>query len=114
MKTLFKSEKEQVQEFAESVHNTLKELNLNFNVKIDFQKNYLNKIDCISIEPTNYKGNNFDGMQILYTSEGYEISEYQAGENKNELHIYNVVHDLKLALCLLALGNGRKPIKIWD
>ena len=74
----------------------------------------------ILIEPSTTKvGKNrkdfFDGMQINYdVKEGkYEVSEYQAGKNKDELHIYKVTPSLTIALKDLIKGNKRKPIKVW-
>ena len=61
-------------------------------------------------------GNNrsdfFDGMQIIAENDGtFEVSEYMAGKNENELHIYLVTKSLTLALKDLIKGNKRKPIK---
>jgi hypothetical protein len=74
----------------------------------------------IYIEPsTRHVGKNradfFNGMQIIYDvkDKEYEVSEYQAGNNEDELHIYKVTPSLTLALKDLIKGNKRKPIKIW-
>ena len=70
-----------------------------------------------TIEPNTRKvGNNrsdfFDGMQIIAENDGtFEVSEYMAGKNENELHIYLVTKSLTLALKDLIKGNKRKPIK---
>lgn len=75
--------------------------------------------DFILIEPSTRKVGDkrkdyFDGMQIIRDSDGtYEVSEYQAGENQNELHIYKKTKSLLLALKDLIKGNKRKPIKIY-
>jgi hypothetical protein len=54
----------------------------------------------------------FDGMQILGMDNGsFEVSEYQAGANENELYIYKETKSLILALKDLIKGNKRKPIK---
>lgn len=51
-------------------------------------------------------GRNEDGI--------YEVSEYQAGINENELHIYKETKSLKIALRWFMKGNKQKPIKIWN
>jgi len=69
------------------------------------------------IEPSTRKVGNkrsdyFDGMQILAMDNGtFEVSEYQAGENENELYIYKETNSLTNALKDLIKGNKRKPIK---
>jgi hypothetical protein len=69
------------------------------------------------VEPSTRKvGKNrsdfFDGMQILAFQDGtFEVSEYQAGENEDELYIYKETKSLTLALKDLVKGNKRKPIK---
>jgi len=69
------------------------------------------------IEPSTRKvGNNrsdfFDGMQILALEDGtFEVSEYQAGKNENELYIYKITNSLITALKDLIKGNKREPIK---
>jgi hypothetical protein len=69
------------------------------------------------IEPSTKKvGKNrsdfFDGMQILAFQDGtFEVSEYQAGENENELYIYKETNSLTNALKDLIKGNKRKPIR---
>ena len=71
----------------------------------------------IHIEPSTKKvGKNrpdfFDGMQIHLFKDGtYEVSEYQAGKNKDELYIYKETPSLIIALKELIKGNNRKPIK---
>lgn len=76
----------------------------------------------IFIEPdtkkvgSNLKGGKLDGMQIIYFKEDniFEVSEYMAGKNENELHIYETTKSLKIALKGLLKGNKRKPNKIWN
>lgn len=69
------------------------------------------------IEPSTKKVGNkrsdfFDGMQILAMDNGtFEVSEYMAGENENELYIYKETNSLTNALKDLIKGNKRKPIK---
>lgn len=71
----------------------------------------------ILIEPSTKKvGSNrsdyFDGMRIIRFSDGtYEVAEYQAGKNEDELHIYKETKSLIIALKDLIKGNKRKPIK---
>lgn len=70
----------------------------------------------IHIEPSTKKvGKNrldfFDGMQIHLFKDGtYEVSEYQAGKNKDELYIYKETPSLIIALKELIKGNNRKPL----
>jgi len=68
----------------------------------------------INIEPTQYKNSNLDGMQIIYENGIFEVSEFQAGPNQNELHIFLETKSFKVALKNMMLGNKRKPIKIWN
>lgn len=76
--------------------------------------------NTITIEPSDYSRSQYksklDGMQIIYDLEKqeYEVSEYQAGPNKDELHIYKETPSLTVAIKDMLKGNGRKPIKIWD
>jgi hypothetical protein len=73
----------------------------------------------IHIEPSTTKVGDkrkdfFDGMQIHRFADGmYEVSEYQAGPNQDELYIYKETKSLPLALKDLIKGNNRKPIKKW-
>jgi hypothetical protein len=72
------------------------------------------------IEPSTRKvGKNrsdfFDGMQITAFRDGtFEVSEYMAGKNEDELHIYKETKSLILALKDLVKGNKRKPIKKYE
>jgi hypothetical protein len=71
----------------------------------------------IHIEPSTTKvGKNrkdfFDGMQIHRFDNGiYEVSEYQAGPDENEMYVYKETKSLIVALKDLIKGNKRKPIK---
>ena len=73
----------------------------------------------IAIEPrTMTFGKNrkdfFDGMRIMCWSDGsFEVAEYAAGKEENELWIYKNTKTLKSALMELLKGNKRKPIKVW-
>lgn len=74
--------------------------------------------DEILIEPCTFKtGNNrkdfFDGMQITIFPDGvYEVSEYMAGQDQDELHIFKEARSLKAALKNMIKGNKRSPEKI--
>jgi len=62
------------------------------------------------------KKDSLDGMQIVYEEKTkvYEVSEYMAGPNEDELYIYGEYYSLIPALKSLIKGNsnsGRKPIK---
>ncbi len=61
------------------------------------------------------KSGSLDGMQIIYDkrTKNYEVSEYMAGKNENELWIYKNTKYLKTALDELMKGNNRRPIKIY-
>jgi hypothetical protein len=61
------------------------------------------------------KSGSLDGMQIIYDkrTKNYEVSEYQAGKNQNELHVFKNTKYLKTALDELMKGNNRRPIKIY-
>jgi hypothetical protein len=76
--------------------------------------------DVIYIEPDTKKTGrlikgSLDGMQIIYDKKTkiYEVSEYMAGKNENELWIYKNTKYLKTALDELMKGNNRRPIKIY-
>ena len=97
-----------------TINNVLIELMMNKNVSFvtdDLSNEYHKRI---MVEPINYKGDKLDGMQILYENGIYEVSEFQAGTNNNELHIYLETKSFKVALKNMLKGNNRKPIKIWD
>jgi hypothetical protein len=80
----------------------------------------------ITIEPSTVipdgstlKKGSLDGMQIIYDvkSKVYEVSEYMAGPNEDELFIYGEYKSLIPALKSLIKGNsstGRKPIKKYE
>lgn len=55
------------------------------------------------------------GMQCNVFDDGFEVSQYQAGEKANELHIYGLYPTLKGAISSLLKGNSkrRKPIQIY-
>ena len=54
----------------------------------------------------------FDGMQIIrHPNNTFEVSEYMAGPNEDELYIYKETNSLKVALKDLLKGNNRKPIR---
>lgn len=56
----------------------------------------------------------YHGMQIMYEDGIYEVSEYMAGKQENELHIFTKTKSLILALKSLMKGNRkRKIIEKW-
>ena len=57
-------------------------------------------------------GSKFDGMQIIFENGVFEVSEYMAGKNQHELHIYKETKSFLIALKDALKGNGRKPIKV--
>ena len=81
--------------------------------------------DCILLSPTIEKrnvsvrvkyGNKLDGMQIIYFKKEqiFEVSEFQAGKNENELHIFTETRNLNRAIKSLLKGNKRAAKIIWD
>lgn len=106
---------------AEQIRVKLYEYCKEMELKIYFQvddlsyrlnKNNPDKVEFL-IEPVNYKGDKLDGMQILYCEKSFEVSEFQAGPNNDNLYIYKNTTSLKIALKDLLKGNKRKPIQIW-
>ena len=109
-KTLFDTDL--LKQFREKTHEFL--------APYKFSANLCDLGTEIIIEPSTQKhGQNrpdyFFGMQIIYDkqSKTFEISEYQAGKNENELHIYAIEKSILKALQQLVKGNKRKPIKIY-
>jgi hypothetical protein len=97
------------------INNVLfeKMYNKNISFKIDNLSNQYNQ--TIYIDLYNYSkvyGSKFDGMQIIYENGIFEVSEYQAGKNQNELHIYKETRSFIIALKTLLKGNKQNPIKI--
>ena len=83
--------------------------------KTNFQVSELNKNEFV-IEPARYKGSELDGMQIIFEKGIYEVSEFQAGKDKNELHVFMETKSLKIAVKNMLKGNKRpksKILKIW-
>jgi len=76
--------------------------------KIDDLSNKFNT--TINIEPTRYKGNLLDGMQIIYENGVYEVSQFMAGKNQNELHIYLETKSFLVALKNMLKGNKNRVI----
>jgi hypothetical protein len=66
----------------------------------------------------NYKGDSLDGIQVIYENGVYEVSEYQAGENKQELHVFKEYKSPAHVFNFITkLNNGQakpKPIKVWS
>lgn len=69
-------------------------------------------LSTFMIEPKGYKGDKYDGMQILFENGSYEVAEYQAGKNEDEIHIFGNFKSLALALRNFMKGNKRKPIEV--
>lgn len=57
----------------------------------------------------------FHGLQLSYfvREQLFEVSEYQAGDSQDLLHIFNETPYFKVALKNLIKGNKRKPIRVW-
>lgn len=100
------------------IENVKKQVN-DFLTPLGYQAYVEKENDGISIEPnTKMVGKNrkdfFDGLRIMIWKNGdIEVAEYQAGKNKNELHIYKETKSLTIALKQLIKGNKQKAIKIW-
>ena len=95
----------------EILYSQMKDQNVSFQI---FDCSLAGNI-TITIEPIRYKGNDLDGMQIIYENGIFEVSEFQAGKNNNELHIYLETKYFKIALKNMMQGNKkRKAIKILN
>ena len=66
--------------------------------------------DDIYIEPCTRNCKKLEGMQIIYFANDniFEVSEYMAGKQQNELWIYKETPSLKIAIKELLKGNNRK------
>lgn len=66
--------------------------------------------DDIYIEPCTRNNRKLEGMQIIYFAKDniFEISEYMAGSQQNELWIYKETPSLKIAIKEMLKGNNRK------
>ena len=93
--------------------NTMQNKNISFKV-LDYSDEYFSKIYIDVYDYSSVYGSKFDGMQIIFEAGIYEVSEFQAGANQNELHIYKETSSFKIALKELLKGNKRKPIKVWN
>ena len=106
-------------------HSTITQMR-NYAIKIFLSKNIQFKIedltDSIHFEPStrNIKAlgipaSHFDGKQIIYwkADNRFELSEYQAGDNNNELHILAITKTFKAAISKLTSGKQIRPIKIY-
>lgn len=76
--------------------DTMKCKNISFKVS-DYSDKYFSKIYIDVYNYTKVYGSKFDGMQIIFEAGVYEVSEFQAGVNKNELHIYKETTSFKIA-----------------
>lgn len=68
---------------------------------------------CLIIEPRSGNNGEFDGMQIIFEDGTYELSEYQAGPNQNELHVFGEYKTINAAYRRLLKGK-KQPIQIWN
>ena len=99
----------------------IKEKSIEFfkNEKIDFKITSICPADTICTieqigEQTRYRQDLFDGLVIICYIDGtFEVSEFQAGKEKNKLHVYTYTNSLKIALNSFIKGNNRKPIQIY-
>jgi hypothetical protein len=100
--------------------NRVAELGIDYYPEVKFKVINLNGLRVsneFSIEPLGYKGKKYDGLQILFYEGIYEVSEYQAGANQDQLWIYGEYKNLGNAIKSIGKGNsttGRTPIKYWD
>lgn len=103
------------------IHNILDNVMTNKGVsfKVDNLSNKHHNI--IMIEPSKYNksiyGDKLDGMVINYENGIYEVCEFQAGKNENELHVFIETKSFKIALKNMLKGNKRplnKILKIWN
>ena len=98
-------------EIADKAYQTTLETNVFFTVS----EAGTNLNPSFIIEPTRYKDKKLDGMQVIYADGVFEVSQYMAGKNENELHIYLETKSLKIALKSMLKGNKyRKIIKKLD
>ena len=74
--------------------------------KIDDLSNKFNT--TIHIEPIGYKNTSLDGMQIIFENGIYEVSQFMAGKNQNELHIYLETKSFLVALKNMLKGNKNR------
>ena len=101
---------------------TKQEYNLIRKLPAIFYKKHGFYLDCdlqnhdIYIEPSTKNRPKMAGMQILFdrSTKTFEVSEYQAGKNQNELHIFTETKSLKKAIKSLLKGNNRTPKIIWS
>ena len=100
---------------TQKINNTLYELmkDKGISFKVDNISDKFNT--TIMVEPIRYSGNLLDGMQIIFENGVYEVSQFQAGKNKNELHVYLETKSFQIALKNMLKGNKKRTaIKIWD
>lgn len=64
-----------------------------------------------------YKNGRLDGIQIIAECGVFEVSEGQAGQDQNELHVFKNYKNVGNAInFIVKLNNGAKkprPIKVW-
>ena len=109
--------KKEMKKIDSILFKTMKDKKVSFNV-VDLSTKHH---QSILIEPINYKnsifGSKLDGMQIIFEDGIYEVSEFQAGKNQNELHIFLETKSFKVALNNMLKVNNRPKsqiLKIWS
>lgn len=125
--TLFKDKKKQsdfenmctrfpeVEKITKKVVEVLQKSNLYHSGLVSFDNNEGHPV--VYFEPNTPPSGLYDGMVMTYSpiEKTFEVSEQQAGEKQNELHIYTDTKQMAAALKSLLLGNkNRKPIKVWN
>jgi hypothetical protein len=109
----FAQGKKETAKINKILFDTMQGKNISFKV-LDYSDEYFSKIYIDVYNYLKFYGSKYDGMQIIYEAGIYEVSEFQAGKNQNELHIYKETKSFKIALKSLLIGNKQKPIKIWN
>lgn len=97
--------------FIEQVLKIVEELNCN-----DRMPNFSDLGEDVNLTLPTEKRRDYEGMQMNYYADSklYEVSEYMAGKNEDELHIFTKTTSLKIALKSLYKGNKkRKIIERW-
>lgn len=72
--------------------------------------------DCVQMYIVNEKTDIYDGLILTYYKydNTFEVAEYQAGKNNNELRIYTKTKSLIVALKSLLRGNKKRiTIEKW-
>lgn len=109
----FEQGKKEFDKINKILFDTMQGQNISFKVE-NYSDEYFAKIYIDLYNYSKVHGSKFYGMQITFEAGIYEVSEYQAGKNKNELHIFLETKSFKTALKKLLKGNKQRPIKIWN